>query len=389
MENHTGRNDTEKLPKPPNQVNHPHGTAQAPHTAIRRASMTGGIPEKKQMPTRRPPKQTPEQPASKKSRRKRARTGMRWPLRILIAFAVLILAAFSVFSGFAAAAFAKMRDLPADSRNLNPGAAADMNDLRNILLIGTDSRDGTGGAAESVIMLTISSRNRTVTATSLLRDCNVSIPQHGTDRLDAAFAFGGATLLMDTVANNFGIRADSYIVYGTDAVIAMCDAVGGVEAEITAHEAEAINDQLRYKINADTGESANADVLPGAGSYKLNGKQALCYARIHYDGNADFSRSVHQLSVAQAVLNGLTGACIRHYGTVSGKALPAAGTNMSGAALYRLALCMPYYQLRYQAGTLRLPADGTYFDQTTADGTQVLAVDFDENLRIFEETVTD
>ena len=64
--------------------------------------------------------------------------------------------------------------------------------VTNILLIGNDSRtDGEDGRSDAMILLSVSSKTKTIQMTSFLRDMYVEIPGHGGNRLNAAYAYGG------------------------------------------------------------------------------------------------------------------------------------------------------------------------------------------------------
>ena len=76
--------------------------------------------------------------------------------------------------------------------------------VKNILLIGNDSRsEGDDGRSDAMILISISNKTKTIHMTSLLRDIYVEIPGHDGNRLNAAYAYGGPELLMDTLEENF------------------------------------------------------------------------------------------------------------------------------------------------------------------------------------------
>ena len=68
---------------------------------------------------------------------------------------------------------------------------------------------------------------------------------------------------------------------------------------------------------------------------------------------------------------------------------PELKTNMTTGQLYLLSLEVPVKLIGYDMQKLRLPADGTYSDQTAPDGQMVLAVDFDANLQLYLKTIHD
>ena len=137
----------------------------------------------------------------KKERSGRKKKGHSW-LRTLLVFLVIVLALF--FGGLYLAVgvvYDKMNIVPDESVK----GPVKKDGVTSVLLIGSDSRmAGTEGRSDAMILITVSDCTKTVHMTSLLRDMYVDIPGHDGNRLNAAYAYGGAELLMETVNRNFG-----------------------------------------------------------------------------------------------------------------------------------------------------------------------------------------
>ena len=294
-----------------------------------------------------------------------------------------------LYSGVVLLAIKKLGYEETGARAITATAAEPDAAVRNVLLIGTDNREDERGRADTVILLSFSKHNHTVTMTSLMRDSYVNIPNHGTDKLNAAYAYGGATLLMDTITSNFGIPVDDYICVNFRAFVHIADAVGGLKVEISDREAEAINVILESEVNGIMGDDPKDDFLPSGGTFLLNGKQALAYARIRYVGNADFERTERQRTVLDLMLGKLKHLSPTAVPKILMKAVPELKTNMTTGELYLLSLQTPVKLIGYDMQKLRLPADGTYSDQTAPDGQMVLAVDFDANLQLYLKMIHD
>lgn len=373
--------------------------AYPPSSVVRRASYREQLPEgEKSMPRRRPPQTyyAPEpdyveeepapRPPKKKKRRRHRRSCVGRILFSLLTTAVVLV---GIYSGIALLAIKQLNYEETGARQLSYMANAPDPEVRNILLIGTDSREDEVGRADTMILLSFSKHNKSMTMTSLMRDSYVSIPEHGTNKLNAAYAYGGATLLMDTITNNYGIPIDDYICINFKAFVHIADALGGLKVEISDREAEAINVILQSEVNAIMGDDPMADFLPSGGTFLLNGKQALAYARIRYVGNADFERTERQRNVLDLILEKVKHPNPAAIPKILVKALPELKTNMTTGELYLLSLQLPIDLIAYDMQKLRLPADGTFADQTAPDGQMVLAVDFDANLQLYLKAVND
>ncbi len=260
--------------------------------------------------------------------------------------------------------------------------------VRNILIIGSDSRDAEKrGRADSMLLVSISEHNKTITVTSLMRDSYVNIPNRGWNKLNAAYAYGGAALLMDTIEANYHIDVDEYVAVDFFAFIAVVDALGGVDITMTDAEAIGVNDVLAAGLNELVGDDRNSDFLESGGTLHLTGKQALAYSRLRYVGNADYERTSRQRTVFAAVLGQAARFNPVGWMKLIHDALPLVGTNMEKKTVVGLGLRAPLLLLQYEMQSLRLPADGTYRSGMTESGAAVLRVDFDENLALFKEAV--
>ena len=248
----------------------------------------------------------------------------------------------------------------------------------NILLIGNDSRqNGDDGRSDAMILLSVSSRTRTVYMTSLLRDMYVEIPGHDDNRLNAAYSFGGAELLMETVANNFKIPVNRYIQVNFEAFVGLIDAVGGVDLELSTEEIEYVNGYLvEYNMLTDRPQGTDNMDTQAAGLVHLNGPQALAYCRNRYLGT-DFGRTERQRKVLTEVMKKIPGTLITNGSSLFDSLLPNLTTNLTKNECIRLGL-MAGKMLTYDIVADSIPQPGTY-ENATIRKMSVLKVDFETN----------
>ncbi|MFI9382434.1 LCP family protein [Kutzneria sp. NPDC052558] len=172
----------------------------------------------------------------------------------------------------------------------------------NWLLVGSDSREGltdaqkqelaTGSAegsrTDTILLLHIPGSGPS-TLVSLLRDSYVDIPGHGKNKLNAAFAFGGAPLLQQTVEGATGLHVDHYMEIGFGGFSSVVDTIGGVNMCID---------------KAMVDPKAGLNLQPGC--QDLTGAQALGYVRTRATPAADLDRVVHQRQFLSAVVSKVT-----------------------------------------------------------------------------------
>ncbi len=303
--------------------------------------------------------------------------------KIIISLLSVFIVLFGIYSIIVMGFISKINIVETGERVSSSHSLLSSSSVKNILLIGTDSRGEDRGRSDSMILLSINSKTDKITMCSLMRDMYVQIPGYGSNKLNAAYSYGGPELLMDTIEENLYIEIDDYVTVNFVSFANIVDAVGGVEIEISDNEADAMNVLLQSPEGVSFfGEPSESDLLDGGGTYNLSGKQALCYSRLRYVGNADFERTQRQRKVLEAIIKKAANPV--RIGAVAKEALPSMNTNMSKLNMYLLSLRGLGFLLGYDVGQMRIPADDTYWG-SDIDGMSVLEVDFEENIDLIED----
>ena len=258
--------------------------------------------------------------------------------------------------------------------------------VTNILLIGNDSRlGGEDGRSDAMILVSVSKNTGKILMTSILRDVYVEIPGHGSNRLNAAYAFGGAELLMETIEQNFDIPVHRYVLVNFEAFASVVDAVGGVDLELSAEEVVWVNAYLN-EYNELTGKEFGYDYLPqtDGGMVHLNGAQALAYSRNRYIGS-DFGRTERQRKVMEQIVKKLPSVIVKDLDGLIYALFPNLTTNLTLKECYGLVLRAPFI-IRYERMSTGLPLEGTWQNETI-DNMAVLGIDFDANRKYLRENL--
>ena len=189
----------------------------------------------------------------------------------------------------------------------------------NLLLVGSDNRQGltkdqirelwvggtdiaAGARSDTMLLVHISKNRDSAVIVSLPRDSLVTIPEHVSssdstkivparqNKLNAAFSFGGAPLLIETLEGETGLRIDHYIEINYLGFTNIIDALGGIDV----------------CVKKDINDSKSALKL-SAGLQTLDGIQALKYVRTRqFDGLGDIGRMKRQQEFMSAVLRKAT-----------------------------------------------------------------------------------
>ena len=236
----------------------------------------------------------------------------------------------------------------------------------NILLLGIDRQSPRErGRSDTIIIASIDKGNKVVKLTSLMRDMYVPIPGRNNNRINAAYAFGGPSLAIKTVNQNFNMNIKHYIALDFWGFEEIVDLMGGVEVELTAAESSIVG-------------------VRGAGSHLLNGYQALSYARIRRIGS-DFQRTERQRTILNEIFQSAMNTRMIDIPKLLKAGLPHMETNMSKLELLRLGKDVLSFDSR-GVEEYRLPVEKTYTHERIR-GMAVLVPDIEKNTKLLHEFI--
>src|SRR3972149_11141260 len=150
----------------------------------------------------------------------------------------------------------------------------------NFLLVGTDaSEKGTRSRTDSIILAHLSPREKEGTLIFIPRDFRVKIPGMSYNKINAAYAYGGPSLTIETVEALTGFDINHYVQIDFQGFEKMVDVLGGVWINV---DKPIIDKSRQFKM-----------FIP-AGYQKFNGETALNYVRYRHDQRGDFGRIERQ-----------------------------------------------------------------------------------------------
>ena len=198
-------------------------------------------------------------------------------------------------------------------------------DIINILVMGTDARDVTVERGRSDTMLIVSYNKKTaeVKLVSMLRDALVPIEDHDWNRLNTAYAFGGAGLAINTMNDLFGLDLQNFVVIDFTGAAAFIDKIGGVDVNLTKAEVDYYSAFIKQ------------DLVVGVNH--MDSELAMTHMRNRSTDN-DFGRARRQRDVIMAVMKKITtGMSIGEISELIDYAMNIVKTNIPAATLVSLA----------------------------------------------------
>ena len=169
---------------------------------------------------------------------------------------------------------------------------------KNILLLGVDASETpndlwSGTRTDTIILLNVDPRSKSVNAISIPRDSKVFLPgDAGIQKINAAHAIGGVGMTVRTVEHTLGVKVDKYIMVHDDAVKAIVEALGGVDVYVEKN--------MHYNDWA-----GHLHINLTKGYNHLTPEQAVGYLRFRHDPMGDIGRTQRQQWFLRGILNEL------------------------------------------------------------------------------------
>ena len=230
-----------------------------------------------------------------------------------------------------------MYDGSSDSKILNKTNYKEVKGITNILLVGTDGRTlEESSRSDSMMILTIDNKNKSLKLTSLARDTYVDIPGHGDTKLNAAYAYGGINLLIETIESNFKLDIQNYAIVNFFSFMDIITTLGGVVVDVKPNEIEELNKFIPecYELDKDKNKGP-IEYIEHSGKQKLNGYQSLSYGRIRKNDSA-LERDRRQRELIQGMMGGVKSLSITKYPELMNTILPYIKTNMKPTTILSL-----------------------------------------------------
>ncbi len=161
----------------------------------------------------------------------------------------------------------------------------------NLLVLGYQDDEAT---TDTVIMVHLDVDRRTATLVSIPRDSWVPIPGHGDDKINAAYAYGGAKMSKRVVSALFGgVPIDAVVALQPDGASQIVDAMGGLNVDV--------DEDMDYDDNY-----GELHIHLKKGEQYLTGSQVVGYIRFRHDAASDFGRMKRQQQVLKLMMNQLS-----------------------------------------------------------------------------------
>lgn len=257
-------------------------------------------------------------------------------------FGIVILIIVIILAGIAVGAFSYINgklgkiqhdDLSPEDIEVNAGISEKLSKYRNIAILGLDARSDTftGSRSDCIMIASINQETKEVKLVSVYRDTYLELTDRDLDKITHAYAYGEAKLALSSLNTNLDLNITEYVTINFDTVRTIVDAIGGVRITVTSAEA------------------ANIPNISSAGTYNLNGEQALAYGRIRKI-DTDYKRTERMRDVLMAVFDKVKTLSIGQLNNLLDTMLPHVRTNIDNSEILGLLPQIATYKIGENTG---------------------------------------
>ena len=255
---------------------------------------------------------------------------------ILIIFLIIVVVAFVAIAWYVNDKLSKIQTMEVNKNEIEitEGVEEELEEYRNIALLGIDSRQdsyGTGNRSDCIIIASINNKTKEIRLVSVYRDSYLEITGRSLDKVTHAYSYGGPILTLSTLNTNLDLDITEFVTVNFDAVKEIVDDLGGIEMTVTYEEATQI------------------PAINSAGTYNLNGEQALAYARIRKI-DSDYKRTERMRNVIVAALEKVKTKSIAELNILVDQILPRIYTNIDSKEVLSLIPSVASYNITESTG---------------------------------------
>lgn len=271
-------------------------------------------------------------------------------LGIFLILLLIIVAACGTAFWYVNDKIGKMNQVNLNEEELGVSENENLNKYRNIAIFGIDSRAdnyGKGNRSDCIIIASINTETYDVKLISVYRDTYVQIEGHGLDKIAHAYSYGEAPLALKTLNENLDLNITDFVTVNFDAVVDAVDALGGIKMKITSAEVQYINQYIDETSEVTGNKSKH---ITSAGTYNLDGVQAVAYSRIRYTSGGDYKRTERMRDVITAMIAKLKTKSVAQINKIADKILPKVYTNLKLSDLLSMLPALASFNVAESAG---------------------------------------
>ena len=261
-------------------------------------------------------------------------------------------------------------ELDTDKLNIAETSEEQETGYLNVALFGLDSREGDlgkGNRSDTMMIASLNKATGEVKLVSVYRDTLLKLDDGSYNKANAAYAFGGPEGAISMINRSMDMDISKYVAVNFNALVDVIDALGGLDITLTDAEVVHMNNYC-VETSKVTGADYTKIEPEVAGTYHLNGVQAVSYSRIRYTGGGDFERTSRQRHVLELIAEKAQSASFSTLNKIIDKVFPQVSTNFTITEMIAYAKDIAKYKLGDSMGF----PDNNSFDMLDVVGSVVI-----------------
>lgn len=261
-------------------------------------------------------------------------------------------------------------ELDTDKLNIAETSEEQETGYLNVALFGLDSREGDlgkGNRSDTMMIASLKKATGEVKLVSVYRDTLLKLDDGSYNKANAAYAFGGPEGAISMINRSMDMDISKYVAVNFNALVDVIDALGGLDITLTDAEVVHMNNYC-VETSKVTGADYTKIEPEVAGTYHLNGVQAVSYSRIRYTGGGDFERTSRQRHVLELIAEKAQSASFSTLNKIIDKVFPQVSTNFTITEMIAYAKDIAKYKLGDSMGF----PDNNSFDMLDVVGSVVI-----------------
>lgn len=270
--------------------------------------------------------------------------------RIFVLTAEVIILTFLLGTAYVMAKYDKIQRVEIDSENVTVNEGAVKEGYTTVALFGGDSREGQLGAgthADTIIIASIDNKTKEIRLVSIYRDTFLKQKDDKYNKANSAYFRGGPEEAISMLNENLDLDIEDYVTVDFKALVDTIDLMGGIEIDIQEEEVQYMNEFLQETADV---AGTEANFIEHAGEQKLDGAQAVTYARIRSTAGGDYKRTERQRLVIEKIFEKAVKTKISTINKIIDKVFEQVSTSFSLKEALGLAAGVADYQLGETAG---------------------------------------
>lgn len=270
--------------------------------------------------------------------------------RIFVLTAEVIILTFLLGTAYVMAKYDKIQRVEIDSENVTVNEGAVKEGYTTVALFGGDSREGQLGAgthADTIIIASIDNKTKEIRLVSIYRDTFLKQKDDKYNKANSAYFRGGPEEAISMLNENLDLDIEDYVTVDFKALVDTIDLMGGIEIDIQEEEVQYMNEFLQETADV---AGTEAIFIEHAGEQKLDGAQAVTYARIRSTAGGDYKRTERQRLVIEKIFEKAVKTKISTINKIIDKVFEQVSTSFSLKEALGLAAGVADYQLGETAG---------------------------------------